>query len=296
MNSKRGIRAWLQLLRLPNLLTVPGDPLAGFMLAGAAFHPPPRALLLAVFAALCFYAAGLVINDLVDIERDRAERPGRPLPSGGVSVRLARWAAVKLMALGILLCFLAGQAVLVVGLLLAAAILVYNLLAKNVPVFGPLAMGLCRGLSLTLGAVTASSIQVFPPLAAALFLVAYVAVVTRLARHEALGRPAGLNAWLPLLVNLSGLVLFVGLALAGDTRGLAPLVVCWLVAAVVADRAALRLAREGTDVPPIIGALVGALLLYQAAFCMTPGWNILGAMLLPAWPLFLRLGRTFNAS
>ena len=56
------LRTWLQLLRAPNLFTVPGDPLAGYLLAcyGAV---EPR-VLLPVFASLCFYSSGLLVNDL----------------------------------------------------------------------------------------------------------------------------------------------------------------------------------------------------------------------------------------
>jgi hypothetical protein len=35
-----GIKSWIQLLRVPNLFTVPGDPLAGFCLACLAIFPP----------------------------------------------------------------------------------------------------------------------------------------------------------------------------------------------------------------------------------------------------------------
>ena len=81
MNERRSLPIpWLRLLRFPNLFTVPGDPLAGFFLAGAA--APPGNALLAVGAALCFYVCGLVLNDLVDVGEDARERPGRPLPAG----------------------------------------------------------------------------------------------------------------------------------------------------------------------------------------------------------------------
>jgi 4-hydroxybenzoate polyprenyltransferase len=66
-------------LRLPNLFTVPGDPIAGFLLACGAANQ--RVALLdyrvafAVIASLCLYSAGLVMNDLFDLEEDRRDRP-----------------------------------------------------------------------------------------------------------------------------------------------------------------------------------------------------------------------------
>ena len=50
-------------------------------------------------ASMILYASGTALNDVFDIEVDRAERPGRPLPSGRVSVRSAAW----LGGLGLLL-------------------------------------------------------------------------------------------------------------------------------------------------------------------------------------------------
>ena len=75
------LRAWLQLLRAPNLLTVAGDPIVGFMLAGAfAEHTVvPLRLIWAGLASVLFYCAGLVHNDLCDLAEDRRDRPDRPL-------------------------------------------------------------------------------------------------------------------------------------------------------------------------------------------------------------------------
>ena len=67
------VRTWLQLVRAPNLLTVPGDPLAGFLLATFGVLRAQAAF--AVGASLCLYAAGLLWNDLFDLEEDRRERP-----------------------------------------------------------------------------------------------------------------------------------------------------------------------------------------------------------------------------
>ena len=40
---------------------------------------------------MVLYASGTALNDVFDFEVDRAERPGRPLPSGRVSSRSAAW-------------------------------------------------------------------------------------------------------------------------------------------------------------------------------------------------------------
>ena len=55
--------AWLQLFRVPNLLTVPGDAMAGFLLAQAAglsAARPHLRMALAAAVSLLIYAAGLL--------------------------------------------------------------------------------------------------------------------------------------------------------------------------------------------------------------------------------------------
>src|SRR5204862_7712842 len=90
-SSAQRMKAWLQLFRFPNLFTVPGDPLAGFLIATGG-RLDSRALC-AVFASLCIYAAGLAMNDLADFAEDLRERPKRPLPSAAIS-RSAAWIVV----------------------------------------------------------------------------------------------------------------------------------------------------------------------------------------------------------
>ena len=46
------LRTWLQLFRAPNLFTVPGDPLAGYLLA--SYGAAESLILLPIAACLCF--------------------------------------------------------------------------------------------------------------------------------------------------------------------------------------------------------------------------------------------------
>lgn len=93
--KKSKIRGWLQLLRAPNLFSVPGDPLAGFLLAagGMISGAGVEAALLAASGVFA-YIFGLVTNDLADLETDCMERPDRPIPAGMVSPRAAVAAAI----------------------------------------------------------------------------------------------------------------------------------------------------------------------------------------------------------
>ncbi len=188
--------AWLELLRAPNLLTVPGDPVAGFLLAAGATASPDRRLLVAVAASLCFYMAGLVLNDVADLVEDRAQRPRRPLPSGRISVAAARAAGFLLMAAGLGLCTWLGTRGMVAGAALCVVILAYDLGGKRSVLLGPLLMGLCRTLSMLLGAaLVGAGTRAF--LVAAGLLNAYIVLVTYLARTEMQRVRRGLASWLP---------------------------------------------------------------------------------------------------
>ncbi|MFE1886870.1 UbiA family prenyltransferase, partial [Streptomyces diastatochromogenes] len=110
-------RAWVELLRLPALFTVPGDALAG---AAAVRVRPNRRTALAVGSSLCLYEAGMTLNDWADRAEDAVERPHRPLPSGRVRPGAALAAACALTAAGLALAGRAGRPALAVAVPLAA--------------------------------------------------------------------------------------------------------------------------------------------------------------------------------
>jgi 4-hydroxybenzoate polyprenyltransferase len=205
--------AWLRLLRLPNHATAVADVLAGYLIAAHArvLEWPPAALWGAMAASLCFYAAGMVLNDVFDLAVDRAERPERPLPSGLIDVRTAARVGQALLALGgVCACvtaFLSGYPnVALVGAALTAAIWIYDRRAKATA-FGPTVMGSCRSLNWLLGMTAAGG-----PTAAHEWLLPigmgmYAGGITLFARDEAGRSRAGTLA-------VASLVMVVGLAVA----------------------------------------------------------------------------------
>src|SRR5436309_12294338 len=120
------IKPYLQLVRLPNLFTAAADSLAGWLLAEGTLAGPGRWAPL-VAASVATYAGGIVLNDVFDYEVDIRERPGRPLPSGRVSRRLAAWLGGSVLAAGPGLAALSGSAEsLVVALTLSIFVLGYD--------------------------------------------------------------------------------------------------------------------------------------------------------------------------
>src|SRR6266478_6117111 len=131
------LRAWFQLLRPPNLFTVPGDPLMGYLLANPS--DLDWSLAWAVLASLCLYCAGLLMNDLADQAEDRRERPARPLPSGAVRPGPVWGATALLGGAGLLAAWVAGgQPALLCSLAVLAAIALYNFVTKKWPIVGAL--------------------------------------------------------------------------------------------------------------------------------------------------------------
>ena len=191
------VRAWLELLRVPNLLTVPGDPLAGWALASAGIEGG-RVPWLVCAASLCLYAAGLLLNDVADLEEDRVARPTRPIPSGRISRAAACAVAVLLAAVGLVLCASVNARAGFLGLALLAVIVLYDLWLKRLPVIGSSAMGACRGLNVMLGAAAATG----GLLDSTAFIAAgaetlYIAVVTQFAR----GETRGATSWTPARIG-----------------------------------------------------------------------------------------------
>lgn len=185
------MRAWLRLVRLPNLATAAADSLAGYLVVTGptALDWPPAACCLALVASLAFYAAGMVLNDVCDVAIDRDERPERPLPSGAIPLPRAALAGNLLMATGGLAA--CGAAVMTntpwpagVGALLSAAIWLYDRHAKHTPA-GPAVMGACRGLNWLLGMTAAAGPAAAQQWAIPLGMAIYVAGITLVARDEA---------------------------------------------------------------------------------------------------------------
>jgi 4-hydroxybenzoate polyprenyltransferase len=206
----KSILPYLQLIRLPNVVTAAADSLAGWLIVGGSLAAFDHWMAL-VAASMVLYASGTALNDLFDLEVDRVERPGRPLPSGRVSVRFAAWLGGLGLVLGPVLAAVGGSwPSAVVASILAAAILGYDAGLKHT-LFGPEVMGICRGLNLLLGMSISPNLgEPYGWLAAASYAL-FVVGVTWISRSEAAsGRHGGVIAGL-VLENLA----LLGLAGAG---------------------------------------------------------------------------------
>jgi 4-hydroxybenzoate polyprenyltransferase len=188
------ISSYLQLMRLPAVFTAMADVAMGFLFVqfgGPRWSPAASdfaTLATLIAASSLLYVAGMVLNDVFDVELDRRERPERPIPSGRVSLDAARRLGWRLLMLGVAVgtaaVFFSGSLRSgVVAAILATAILLYDAWLKRTPL-GPVAMGACRMLNVLLG-MSATDAQFH----AEHWLVAgaigvYVAGITLFARKE----------------------------------------------------------------------------------------------------------------
>ena len=187
------IKPYLQLVRLPNLFTAAADSLAGFLLAGGSLREPRHWLPLCG-ASMAIYAGGIALNDAFDVEIDRVERPGRPLPSGRVGLNVAMTFSGATLFGGIVLAGLVSNPSAIVAIALVACVMLYDAGMKRT-VLGPAFMGSCRGLNLLLGLSVADSLGGPWGWFAAGALAMFVAGITIISRSEVeSGRSSGVVA------------------------------------------------------------------------------------------------------
>ena len=174
-------RAYLLLARVSNLPTVWTNVIAGTVVAGGVFEW--RHVLAMSGAVSVLYVAGMILNDAFDCRIDAAGRPDRPLPSGDVSVASAFSTGAALLVTGILLIvWIAPEGhAPIFAVLLAAAILYYDYRHKRDP-FGPVVMGICRGLVYCVAAAAVGGVS-SAVLVAAGVMTAYVVLLTQVAKR-----------------------------------------------------------------------------------------------------------------
>ncbi|MEM1044015.1 MAG: geranylgeranylglycerol-phosphate geranylgeranyltransferase [Bacteroidota bacterium] len=182
---------------------------------------------LAMVSAALIGAAANAINDLFDLEIDRVNRPGRPLPSGLVPLRAARalWATASALGVG-LSAFLSwahlGIAAASVGLLWG-----YSRWLKRTPLVGNLAIALVLGLAIFYGGLAVAPFGETFGWRAALLGAAF-AFGSTLAREiakdieDAAGDEAGGARTLPLVIGGEAST-WVAAVAVGGTLALFPL-------------------------------------------------------------------------
>ena len=105
-------------------------------------------LLLVMAVVMCFAGAANALNDVVDYEIDKINRPMRPLPSGFVKKRTALFISILLFSMGTLACLELPEAAKVIGIVIAMPFMVlYSKYLKGMPLIGNMIVAFILGLS-----------------------------------------------------------------------------------------------------------------------------------------------------
>lgn len=216
---KGKIRAALELMRPPNIITAFADILAGFAAVGGVLYfsssginiepTPVPDLGWLLFATFGLYGGGIVFNDVFDASLDAKERPERAIPSGRISKVEASLVGVFLFLIAIVSTIQVNTTALIIAIAVIICCLIYDAWAKHSAVFGPVFMGLCRGGNLLLGGSILPA--VLPEIwFIALIPVIYISAITLISRGEVSGgkRIHGKLALLMIIIVIASIPLF----------------------------------------------------------------------------------------
>lgn len=178
---------YLRLMRPANVVTAIADVLAGIAISGYFMNTQDLLpVVLLCIATIGLYSGGIILNDVFDAELDAKERPERPIPSGLVSKKAATIFGGVFFFIGIFTAGLYSSNAQYLAAAIMICCLVYNRFLKHSTIFGPINMGLCRGLNLLLGVcILPSAIQHWWFLA--IVPIIYIAAITMISRGEVHG-------------------------------------------------------------------------------------------------------------
>jgi 4-hydroxybenzoate polyprenyltransferase len=250
------LRPLLELVRPPALCTAPADALTGLVWVSTCatqleIASAPWWFWVVIFmVSVCVYAAGMVTNDLFDLEVDTRERPQRPLPSGRVSVSAGWCFAFTLQAIALVLSSMIGDEVLWATSATICATYLYNMGAFKTAAFSPLLMGLCRvcnfwvgasvmwcigdekGSSITTILTSEGALSLGEPMMIAVALSlgtgAYVTLLTALSRYEVHGGRGARVVSLGMALATLGPLLWLSMGWLG-LGALSAILVCGLL-------------------------------------------------------------------
>jgi len=276
------------MLRISNAPTVVSQVFAGTAVGwyslpvGTALPVGP--LVLVLVGVLVAYLAGMILNDVCDARVDATERPDRPIPSGRISLFIARFVGGSMLLIGVSMLAVASPATLPWAILLGACILAYDML-HTLSAGSFLLMASCRGLVPVIAAFAVSNNidwSVLAWIAGAAF--AFIAAVSIAARNEmtGFGSIARVAAWsLPVaacapLGMWGALTIDPGGALLSSAVGAA----LFAAYAVVVGIRTASTRDSPRSVPMAVAMWIGAIPAIDAATCFILGSPTFGVLCL----------------
>lgn len=295
---------YLRLMRPANVVTAVADVLAGMAIAGYFVQQAPGGLslsssqeltllpvILLCISTIGLYSGGIILNDVFDAELDKIERPERPIPSGLISKKAATIFGGVFFFIGIFAAGLYNPNSQYLAVAIMVSCLIYNKYLKHHTIFGPLNMGLCRGLNLLLGmSIIPAAIQQWWFLS--LVPIVYIAAITMISRGEVHG---GSKRTLYFAALLYALVVSAILVVAQTRSNLLPALIfvvpftlMILIPLIIAIQAPI-----GKHIGQAVKSGVIALILMNAAWAAAFGvWNV-AIFVVILLPISILLGKAF---
>jgi geranylgeranylglycerol-phosphate geranylgeranyltransferase len=119
--------------------------------------PSPGQAVYGFLSMFCISATALILNDCFDIETDRVNAPGRPLPSGAVTKGEAIILSVVVALTGFLFALMISPAVLAVVVAVWFAGFLYNWRFKRTGFAGNLFVAFSVGMTFIFGGIVAGN-------------------------------------------------------------------------------------------------------------------------------------------
>lgn len=141
--------AYFALIRIHNCLIASLGVAAGQYLTPRAAELPLNGFLMAAAFFICAY--GNVLNDILDIESDRINHPGRPLPSGKISRPAAVYMLLLLLIASLISITFVGSAARAVALAAILLLALYNFRLKHVAFLGNMVVSFLGGATFVFG-------------------------------------------------------------------------------------------------------------------------------------------------
>jgi len=148
------IRGYILLTRPVNLLIAFGSIFVGGFVTGT-IHPFSK-LMLACFSGALIAGGANSINDYYDLEIDRINKPGRPLPSGLVKPLQAQLFSLILFALGIAAGSFIHLPAFIIAFSSSVLLYLYSFRLKRTILWGNLTVALLSGMAFIYGGLAVS--------------------------------------------------------------------------------------------------------------------------------------------
>jgi 4-hydroxybenzoate polyprenyltransferase len=249
---KQYLRGWLDLLRISNAPTCLSNVLVGWVIGGGKADLIPLAVVCGMVIAI--YLAGMILNDVFDVEWDRRHRPDRPIAAGLISRGMACSVAIIMLIAATGAGAWLGPATFTATLLLVGLVIAYDIVHR-IAVAAIITMSACRAMVYLVAAVAAGQAVPEPLLIGAMLAIAlWIAGLTLLARREAVGQALHWPVILfPTAVVIALLLIpMMNVSLTVLVGVLLLLQFLWIVA---------NLLRPGSVVPAVLASIAGISLL-----------------------------------